>query len=264
MTAADGDPTPGRDERSGQMGQLVGAYALVTGGTAGIGLAIAERFVAEGADVVVTGRTRTTLDAALRRLGPRATGVRGDAASLADLDALMAAVGATGRGLDVLVANAGGGSEAPVGEMTAELFDQVAGLNVRGTFFTVQKALPLLADGATVVLVSSISGSNGDPEHGVYNASKAAVRSLARTLTSELRDRRIRVNALSPGPTMSVGFSAFVGGGDQALRQIEAAVPVGRVGRPEEIAAAALFLASRESSFVAGAELVVDGGMSQV
>ncbi|GHS84717.1 oxidoreductase [Actinomycetota bacterium] len=252
------------DERTGPMGELEGAYALVTGGTAGIGLAIAERFVAEGADVVVTGRTRSTLDAALARLGPRATGVLGDAASLEDLDRLMDSVRATGRGLDVLVANAGGGSEAPVGQMTAEHFDRVADLNIRGTFFTVQKALPLLVDGAAVVLVSSISGSNGDPEHSVYNASKAAVRSFARTLTSELRDRRIRVNALSPGPTLSVGFAAFVGGGDEVLAQIAAAVPVGRVGRTEEVAAAALFLASRESSFVAGAELVVDGGMSQV
>ena len=259
MTAAEG-----HNERNGQMGQLEGAFALVTGGTAGIGLAIAERFIAEGADVVVTGRTRSTLDAALQRLGPRATGVQGDASSLEDLDALMSTIGRTGRTLDVLVANAGGGSEAPVAAMTGELFDRVADLNVKGTFFTVQKALPLLKDGAAVVLISSISGSNGDPEHSVYNASKAAVRSFARTLTAELRDRRIRVNALSPGPTMSVGFSAFVGGGDETLRRIEAAVPVGRVGRPDEIAAAALFLASGESSFVAGAELVVDGGMSQV
>jgi NAD(P)-dependent dehydrogenase (short-subunit alcohol dehydrogenase family) len=246
------------------MGQLDGALALVTGGSAGIGLAIARRFVAEGADVVVTGRTRATLDAALAELGPTAPGVLGDAASLDDLDRLLDAIRATGRGLDVLVANAGGGSEAPFGQMAPELFDPVADLNVRGTFFTVQRALPLLVDGATVVLISSISGSNGDPGHGVYNASKSAVRSLARTLTSELRDRRIRVNALSPGPTMSVGFSAFVGGGEEVLRAIEADVPVGRVGRPEEIAAAALFLASAESSFVAGAELVVDGGMSQV
>lgn len=246
------------------MRQLDGALALVTGGTAGIGLAIARRFVAEGADVVVTGRTRSTLDAALAELGPRATGVLGDAASLDDLDRLMGVIRATGRGLDVLVANAGGGSEAPIGEMTLELFDRVADLNFRGTFFTVQRALPLLKDGATVVLICSISGSSGDPEHGAYNASKAAVRSLARTLTAELRDRRIRVNALSPGPTMSVGFSAFVGEGAEVLRRIEAAVPVGRVGRPDEIAAAALFLASAESSFVAGVELVVDGGLSQV
>jgi NAD(P)-dependent dehydrogenase (short-subunit alcohol dehydrogenase family) len=245
------------------MGQLEGALALVTGGSQGIGRAIAERFLAEGADVVLTGRRKDVLDEAVAALGPRATGVPGDAASLDDLDALMEAVRALGRPVDVLVANAGGGSEAPLAEMTPELFDQVADLNIRGTFFTVQKALPLLADGARVVLVSSISGSNGDPGHGTYNASKAAVRSFARTFTNDLRERSIRVNALSPGPTMSVGFADFVGG-EESIRRIAQAVPVGRIGRPEEVAAAALFLASQESSFVAGTELVVDGGMSQV
>src|SRR3712207_5952238 len=153
------------------MGQLEGALALVTGGSQGIGRAIAERFVAEGADVILTGRRKDVLDEAVAELGPRATGVPGDAASLEDLDALMDAVRATGRPLDVLVANAGGGSEAPLDRMTPELFDAVAGLNIRGTFFTVQKALPLLADGARVVLVSSISGSNGDANHATYNAS---------------------------------------------------------------------------------------------
>jgi NAD(P)-dependent dehydrogenase (short-subunit alcohol dehydrogenase family) len=245
------------------MGQLDGALAVVTGGSQGIGRAIAERFVAEGADVILTGRRKEVLDEAVAELGPRVTGVPGDAASLEDLDALMDAVRATGRPVDVLVANAGGGSEAPLAQMTPELFDGVTDLNIRGTFFTVQKALPLLADGARVVLVSSISGSNGDRNHATYNASKAAVRSFARTMTNDLRDRSIRVNALSPGPTMSVGFSDFVGG-EESIRRIAEAVPVGRVGRPEEVAAAALFLASRESSFVAGAELVVDGGMSQV
>jgi len=245
------------------MGHLEGAFALVTGSTAGIGLAIAQRFVAEGAHVVVTGRDQVSLDAALERLGPRAVGVRGDAASLADLDRLTATVRDRGWTLDVLVANAGGGSEEPLERMTPEVFDAVSDLNVRGTFFTVQKALPLLADGARIVLVSSISGSNGDPGHSVYNASKAAVRSFARTMTNELRDRQIRVNALSPGPTLSRGFTSYVGG-PEAVRRIDALVPLGRVGRPEEIAAAALFLATAESSFVAGAELVVDGGLSQV
>lgn len=245
------------------MGQLEGALAVVTGGSQGIGRAIAERFVAEGADVVITGRRKDTLDEAVAALGPRVTGVAGDAASMDDLDALVDAVRGLGRPVDVLVANAGGGSEAPLPEMTPALFDGVADLNIRGTFFTVQKALPLLADGARVVLVSSISGRNGDRGHATYNASKAAVRSFARTFTNDLRERSIRVNALSPGPTMSVGFADFVGG-DQAIERIAAAVPVGRIGRPEEVAAAALFLASTESSFVAGAELVVDGGMSQV
>lgn len=245
------------------MGQLEGAFTLVTGATAGIGLAIAQRFVAEGAHVMVTGRDQASLDSAVEGLGPRAVGVRGDAASLADLDRLMMTVRERGWTLDVLVANAGGGSEEPLHRMTPGVFDAVADLNVRGTFFTVQKALPLLGDGARIVLISSISGSNGDPGHSVYNASKAAVRSFARTMTNELRDRHIRVNALSPGPTLSRGFTSYVGGAE-AVRRIDALVPVGRVGRPEEIAAAALFLATAESSFVAGAELVVDGGLSQV
>ncbi|WP_298460719.1 SDR family NAD(P)-dependent oxidoreductase [uncultured Cellulomonas sp.] len=245
------------------MGQLEGALAVVTGGSQGIGYAIAERFVAEGADVVITGRRKDVLDGAVAALGPRVTGVPGDAASLDDLDTLMATVAGLGRPVDVLVANAGGGGEAPLAQMTPELFDAVTDLNIRGTFFTVQKALPLLAEAARVVLVSSISGSNGDPDHATYNASKAAVRSFARTMTNDLRGRAIRVNALSPGPTMSAGFSDFVGG-EEGVRRIAAAVPLGRIGAPAEVAAAALFLASTESSFVAGTELVVDGGMSQV
>ncbi|WP_240675515.1 SDR family NAD(P)-dependent oxidoreductase [Cellulomonas endophytica] len=266
MTTTTGAPagsTTGATTGAGR-GLLAGRLAVVTGASAGIGFAIARRFVAEGADVVLTGRRADRLEAARAALGERATAVVGDAASLEDLDRLVEAVAATGRPLDVLVANAGGGSEAPLPQMTAELFHAVADLNVRGSFFTVQKALPHLRDGAAVVLLGSISGSNGDPTHGVYNASKAAVRSFARTMTSELRDRRIRVNALSPGPTMSEGFSDFVGHGEETLRRIEAMVPLGRVGHVDEVAAAALFLASDESSFVAGAELVVDGGMSQV
>lgn len=243
--------------------RLAGRTAVVTGATAGIGFAVARRFVAEGASVVVTGRRADRLDAAVAALGPQATGVLADAATVEGARSLADAVAALGRPLDVLVANAGGGGEVPLAEMTPAHFDAVADLNVRGTFFTVQGLLPLLADGSTIVLVSSISGSNGDPGHGVYNASKAAVRSFARTLTAELRDRRIRVNALSPGPTLSEGFSDYVGG-EAAIRSIAAAVPVGRIGQVDEIAAAALFLASDESSFVAGAELVVDGGLSQV
>lgn len=245
------------------MGRMDGMHALVTGASAGIGLGIAQRFVDEGAEVMITGREQSTLDEALAELGPRACAVRGDAASLEDLDRVMAAIRERGWSLDVLVANAGGGSELPLAKMTSEMFDAVADLNIKGTFFTVQKALPLLADGARVVLISSISGSNGDPGHSVYNASKAAVRSFARTMTSELRDRRIRVNALSPGPTMSRGFTAYVGG-EEAVRQIETMIPVGHIGATSEIAAAALFLATDESSYIAGAEIVADGGMSQV
>jgi NAD(P)-dependent dehydrogenase (short-subunit alcohol dehydrogenase family) len=247
------------------MGQLDGKVAVITGATAGIGLAIAQRFSAEGAYVYITGRGQAALDEAVAAIGRDVTGVRGDASVLADLDLLYSVVKAAGRRIDVLVANAGGGGAASVEEMTPERFDRAAGLTFRGTYFTVQRALPLLADGATIVLVSSISGSNGSPRAGVYNASKAAVRSLARTFTNELRDRGIRVNALSPGPTDTQGFAHFAGERGAEFRQhLTTVIPVGRIGRPEEVASAALFLASAESSFVAGVELVVDGGMSQV
>ncbi len=252
------------------MGQLEGRLAVVTGASEGIGLAIAQRFVAEGADVVITGRSAEKLERALATLGPRARAVQGDAASVADVERLVADVRAAGRGVDVLVPNAGGGgNEHPLTEMTEEMFDRVAGLTYRAAYFTVQRMLPALNDGATIVLIGSISGANGDPGHAVYNASKAAVRSLARTFTSDLAHRGIRVNVVSPGPTESAGFGDFIGGGDPALaderrRSIAAAVPVGRIGDTREVAAAVLFLASAESSFVAGAELVVDGGMSQV
>lgn len=251
-------------------GALAGRLAVVTGASQGIGFAVAERFVAEGADVVVMGRSQAKLDAALARLGPRATAVQGDASSLDDLGRLADAVRATGRGVDVLVPNAGGGpAEHPLPEMTPEAFDAVAGLTLRGAYFTVQRMLPVLNDGASIVLIGSISGANGDAGHAVYNASKAAVRSLARTFTSDLAHRGIRVNVVSPGPTESAGFGDYVTGGDpsrgdEVRRAIAAEVPVGRIGEPREVAAAVLFLASDEASFVAGAELVVDGGMSQV
>jgi NAD(P)-dependent dehydrogenase (short-subunit alcohol dehydrogenase family) len=246
-------------------GQLAGKVAVITGATAGIGLAIAERFVAEGAYVFITGRGRSALDAAVAEIGENVTAVRGDASVLADLDRLYAAVGTHGRGIDVLVANAGGGGSGRIEQITEERFDAVAGLTFRGTYFTVQRALPLLNDGATIVLVSSIAASNGTAGAGIYNASKAAVRSLARTLTSELRGRGIRANAVSPGPTDTQGFARFAGErGEEFRKHLADAIPVGRIGRPEEVASAALFLASAESSFIAGVELVVDGGMSQV
>jgi NAD(P)-dependent dehydrogenase (short-subunit alcohol dehydrogenase family) len=252
--------------RTDGTGQLAGKVAVITGATAGIGLATAKRFAAEGAYVFITGRGQPSLDAATREIGRNATGVRADASVLADLDRLYAAVAGHGRGIDVLVANAGGGGgSAAVADVTPERFDASAGLTFRGAYFTVQRALPLLNDGATVVLVSSIAGHNGTAGHGIYNASKAAVRSLARTLTVELRDRGIRVNALSPGPTDTQGFARFAGERAADFRQhLAEVIPVGRIGRPEEVASAALFLASAESSFVAGIELVVDGGMSQV
>ncbi len=247
------------------MGLLEGRLAVVTAGTAGIGLAVAARFVAEGADVVVTSRSRSQLDDAVTTLGPRASGVLCDSSALGDLDALADALRGRGRPVDVLVVNAGRDvTAAPVVATSPEDFDAVAGLNFRGAFFTTSKVVPLMRDGGTIVLTSSIAAHNGGPGHAVYNATKAAVRSLARTLTAELRDRRIRANAISPGPTDTQGFADFFGGDRDVIAQVAARVPVGRIGRPEEIAAAVLFLASDESSFVAGAELVVDGGMSQV
>jgi NAD(P)-dependent dehydrogenase (short-subunit alcohol dehydrogenase family) len=247
------------------MGLLEGRLAVVTAGTDGIGRAVAARFVAEGADVVVTCRSEEEIAATVAALGPRATGVRGDASDIDDLERLAATLGAAGRPIDVIVANAGRDvASTPIVDTTPELFDHVSDLNFRGTFFTLNALVPLMRDGGTIVLISSIAGHNGGPGHAVYNASKAAVRSLARTLTAELRDRHIRANVVSPGPTDTAGFAQFTGGSDEVTRRVVAMIPVGRVGRPEEVAAAVLFLASSESSFVAGVELVVDGGMSQV
>lgn len=246
-------------------GLLAGRLAVVTAGTAGIGLAIAERFLSEGAEVVVTGTSETRAAQARGILGDRAHVIVGDAGDLDHLDRLSVFVQGLGRRVDVLVANAGRDiPSTPVVDVTPVAFDHVADLNFRGTFFTVQRLVPLMRDGGTIVLVSSIAGANGGPGHSVYNATKAAVRSLARTLTAELRHRGIRANAVSPGPTATDGFADFTGGSADVERAVVAHVPVGRVGRPSEVAAAVLFLATDESSFVAGAELVVDGGMSQI
>jgi NAD(P)-dependent dehydrogenase (short-subunit alcohol dehydrogenase family) len=258
----------GRAPRTG--GSLAGKLAVVTGGTAGIGLAIARRFVAEGADVIVTGTNPERADAL--RLEAQETDapigiqiVLADAADLDDLTRLAEVIRASGRTIDVLVANAGRDVDStPIAEMTPELFDRVAGLTFRGTFFTAQRLVPLMTDGGSIVLVSSIAGHNGGPGHAAYNASKSAVRSLARTLTSELAGLGIRANAVSPGPIATAGFDQFTGGSEAVEKAVAAMIPVGRIGRPEEVASAVLFLASHESSFIAGAELVVDGGMSQV
>lgn len=247
------------------MGQLDGRLAVVTAGTAGIGLAIVRRFLDEGAEVIATGSSRERATAARATLGPRAHVVVGDAGDLDDLSALAEAVRALGRPIDVLVANAGRDiRSAPVVDVDPAEFDSVADLNFRGTFFTAQRIIPLMRDGGAIVLVSSIAGSNGGPGHAVYNATKAAIRSLGRTLTAELRRRGIRANVVSPGPIETAGFARFIDHSDEVRAAVAAQVPVGRIGRPEEVAAAVLFLASDESSFVAGAELVVDGGMSQI
>jgi NAD(P)-dependent dehydrogenase (short-subunit alcohol dehydrogenase family) len=247
------------------MGLLEGRLAVVTAGTAGIGRATAARFIAEGADVVVVSPFQAELDEAVAALGPHAIPARADAGSVADLEGLADVLRGLGRPVDVLFVNAGRDVAATaVVDTTPEQFDAVAGLNFRGAFLTARAVVPLMRDGGTIVLTSSIAGSNGGPGHAVYNATKAAVRSLARTLTAELRDRRIRANAISPGPTGTATFNDFFDGDADVIARVAAQIPVGRIARPEEIAAAVLFLASDESSFVAGAELVVDGGMSQI
>ncbi|WP_369222843.1 SDR family oxidoreductase [Streptomyces sp. R39] len=248
------------------MGLLEGKTALVTGGSTGIGLASAVRLAAEGAHVFITGRRQTELDAAVEAIGS-ATAVIGDIADLADLDRLYEAVRDRGRGLDVLFANASVAAFVPLEQITEEHFDTLFGINVRGTLFTVQKALPLLNDGASVVLNGSTNVDVGAEAFGVYAASKAATRSFARTWANELKGRGIRVNAVTPGPTDTPGLSGLAPDPEQAagLRQhLAAQVPLGRLGRPEEIAAAVAFLASEQSSFITGSSLYVDGGLNQI
>lgn len=248
------------------MGLLEGKTALVTGGSTGIGLAAAVRLAAEGAHVFITGRRKEELDAAVETIGS-ATAVTGDIADLADLDRLYEAVRDRGQGLDVLFANASVAAFASLEQITEEHFDTLFGINVRGTLFTVQKALPLLNDGASVILNGSTTVDAGDEAFGVYAASKAATRSFARTWANELKGRGIRVNAVTPGPTDTPGLSGLAPDPEQAagLRQALAAqVPLGRLGRPEEVAAAVAFLASNQSSFITGTSLYVDGGLNQI
>ncbi|GAA3887166.1 SDR family NAD(P)-dependent oxidoreductase [Streptomyces sedi] len=249
------------------MGTLEGRTAVVTGGgTRGIGRATAARLVAEGAHVFITGRREAELKEAVEAIGPSVTAIPGDITDPADLDRLYAAVSARGRGLDVLFANAATASFATLEEVTDEEFDRVFGVNVKGTLQTVRKALPHLNDGASVILNASTAADRGVPAFGVYAASKAAVRSFARTWANELTGRGIRVNAISPGPIDTSGVTELVGEENATAykTQIGAETPIGRIGDPEEVAAAVAFLASRDSGFVLGANLYVDGGANQI
>ena len=243
------------------MNKLKGKVAVITGGTTGIGLATAKLFVAEGAHVFITGRRQKELDAAVKEIGSNVTGVQGDVAKLADLDRLYETVKAKKMRLDIVFANAGVGEFVPLGNITEEHFDTTFNINVRGTLFTVQKALPLLNDGGSIILTGSVAGSKGIPAFGVYNATKAAIRSFVRTWTMELKDRHIRSNVVSPGPIDTPIMAPLPA---DAIAQIVSSVPMGRIGQSDEIANAALFLASADSSFITGTELFVDGGLAQV
>lgn len=248
-------------------GKLQGKIALVTGGTTGIGLATAKRFAEEGAYVYITGRRQAELDAAVALVG-NAKGVQVDSTNLEQLDALYQQIGAEKGYLDVLVANAGGGSMLPLGEITDAHYDDTFDRNVKGVLFTVQKALPLLAKGASVILTGSTAGSSGTPAFSVYSASKAAVRAFVRSWILDLKGRNVRINTLSPGATKTPGLVGLAGPDAEQqqglLDYMASQIPMGRVGEPGEIAAAAVFLASDDSSFVNGIELFVDGGQAQI
>ncbi|KWV40788.1 MULTISPECIES: SDR family oxidoreductase [Rhizobium] len=248
--------------------KLNGKIAVITGATSGIGLATAKRFVAEGARLFITGRRADVLAAAVDEIGGNVIGIQADSAKQADLDRLFNRVKEEAGRIDVLFVNAGGGSFAPLGQITEEQFDDTFNRNVKGVLFTVQTALPLLGNGSSVILTGSTAGATGTPAFSVYAASKAAIRNFARNWILDLKDRGIRVNTLSPGPTETTGLVELAGK-DKADQQglldyLSSQVPMGRVGRAEEIASAALFLASDESSFVSGAELFADGGIAQV
>jgi hypothetical protein len=248
--------------------KLEGKIAVVTGGTSGIGLATAKRFAAEGARVFVTGRRQIELDAAVAAIGPKATGIRADSSKLDDLNRLCERVKNEAGRIDVLFVNAGGGSMLPLGSITEDHYDDTFGRNVKGVLFTVQKALPLLVDGASVILTSSNVSIKGTPAFSVYSASKAAVRNFARSWTLDLKPRGIRVNVISPGPIKTPGLVELAGP-DPAQQQglldyMATTVPLGRVGDPEDVAGAAAFLASSDAAYIAGTEIFVDGGQAQV
>jgi NAD(P)-dependent dehydrogenase (short-subunit alcohol dehydrogenase family) len=249
------------------MNKLEGKIALITGGNSGIGLATAKRFVDEGAYVFITGRREPELAAAVKEIARNVTGVRGDVSNLGDLDRIFAQIKREKGKLDIVFANAGVAMYAPFGTITEEHYDSIFNINVKGLLFTVQKALPLLRDGASIILNASIVASKGLPANSVYSATKAAVRSFARTWTTDLKERRIRVNAVSPGATDTPGLNhllATTEAGEQRLKMLSSSVPLARLGTPDEIAKAVVFLASDDSSYITGTELFVDGGFAQV
>lgn len=248
--------------------KLAGKIALVTGGSSGLGLATAQLFVAEGAHVFITGRRQNELDAAVKQIGGNVTAIQSDQSKLADIDRLFATIKEQKGRLDILFANAGGGGFMTVEEVTEEHYDKYFGINVKGTLFTVQKALPLMSGGGTIVINSSMVSIKGFPGFGVYAATKAALRSFARTWVVDLKGRNIRVNVVSPGTVVTPAYSSELGMTNEQIEgfkeQAAATTPLGRTGTPEEIAKAVLFLASDDSSYVNGAELFVDGGAAQI
>ncbi|MDQ0314597.1 SDR family NAD(P)-dependent oxidoreductase [Amorphus orientalis] len=248
------------------MGKLEGKVTVITGGNSGIGLATAKRFVAEGAEVIITGRRQEELDRAVEAIGSGVTAVRGDVSRLDDLDRLVATVRAKSGRIDVLFANAGLGKLAPLGAIDEASFDLTFDVNVKGTLFTVQKALPLMQAGGSIILTGSTAGSMGTPAFSVYSATKAAIRNFARSWALDLKGTGIRVNVLSPGATETPGLKGLADAGkeDALLEDFATQIPLGRIGRPEETATVALFLASDESSFMTGSEVFVDGGAAQV
>jgi NAD(P)-dependent dehydrogenase (short-subunit alcohol dehydrogenase family) len=247
--------------------RLEGKIAVITGGSSGVGLATAQRFVEEGAYVFITGRRQSEVDKAINQIGKNVTGVQGDVTNLADLDRLYDTVKQQKVRIDVLFANAGIMESASLGSITESHFDKIFNVNVKGLLFTVQKALPLFQDGGSIVLTASVGGSKGTQALSVYNASKAAIRSFARSWTVDLKHRKIRVNAISPGPIDTPGLSRLFENGqqaDQVKTTLLSTIPMGRMGNPDEVAKAVLFLASDDSSFITGIELFVDGGRAQI
>ena len=249
------------------MPRLDGKVSLVTGGTSGIGLAAANALAKEGAHVYITGRRERELATAVREIGRSATGVRGDVSNAQDIDRLFAQIRDEKGRLDVLFANAGVARYAALGNITEELYDSIFNVNVKGVLFTVQKALPLMPDGGSIILNASVVGSKGLSSNSVYSATKASIRSFARTWTTDLKHRGIRVNAISPGTIDTPGLSdllASAEAGEQRRKMVASAIPLGRFGRPDEVARAVVFLASDESSYITGSEIFVDGGFAQV